>query len=132
MISTFNTQVAKLRAFFMSDIYPIVISLLVALGSISGLEFYFCMIHVVLIFTSLAISNSVRPMLISLLTAVLQLSVGHSPFYPNYSDYYYTGWRLPVFFIMCAACACAIAIFVIRNRIWRRISFKSTPSAPSS
>ena len=116
MISALRPGVERLRAFFMSDVYPIVVCALAAVGSISGLEFYFCMLHVVMIFTALSISHSVRPMLPSLLTAVMQLSVKHSPFYPNYSDYYYTGWRLPVFFIMCAACACAIVIFVIRNR----------------
>ena len=127
MISAIRTHTVKLRSFFMGNLYPIVICLLTAVGSIFGLEFYFCILHVALIFTSLSISRSVRPMLPSLLTAVMQLSVGHSPFYPNYSDYYYTGWRLPVFVAMCALCFTAIIIFIIRNRIWRRVSFKNTP-----
>lgn len=127
MISALRMRVGTLRAFFMGDLYPIVICFLVAVGSISGLEFYFCMIHVALIFTSLAISHSVRPMLPSLLTAVMQLSVNNSPFYPNYSDYYYTGWRLPVFITMCALCFAAIVIFVVRNAVWKRISLKKTP-----
>lgn len=127
MISALRPGVERLRAFFMSDVYPIVVCALAAVGSISGLEFYFCMLHVVMIFIALSISHSVRPMLPSLLTAVMQLSVKHSPFYPNYSDYYYTEWRLPVFITMCVACFAAIVIFVIHNKIWQRISFKKTP-----
>ncbi len=127
MMSAFRTQAERLHAFFMGDLYPIAVCTLVAVGSISGLELYFCMLHVCLIFTALAISRSVRPMLPSLLTAVMHLSVKHSPFYPNYSDYYYTGWRLPVFITMCALCFAAIVIFIVRNRVWRRVSFKNTP-----
>ena len=127
MISPLRQRAEWLRTFFMSDIYPIVICALVAVGSISGLEFYFCMLHVVLIFTAFAVSHSVRPILPSLLTAVMQLSVDHSPFYPNYSDYYYTGWRLPVFIAMCAVCVSGIVLFAVRNRIWKRISLKNTP-----
>ena len=127
MISALRANADRLRAFFMGDLYPIAVCMLVAIGSISGLEFYFCMIHVLLIFTALVISHSVRPMLPSLLTAVMQLSVKHSPFFPNYSDYYYTGWRLPVFIGMCVLCAAAIVIFIVNNRMWRRISLKNTP-----
>lgn len=127
MISTLRTSVDKMREFFIGDVYPILICFLVAVGSITGLEFYFCMIHVVLIFVSLATARSVRPMLISLLTAVMQLSVNHSPFYPNYSDYYYTGWRLPVFIAMCVICFAAIMTFILRNGIYKRVSLKNTP-----
>ncbi len=117
----------SLRAFFMSDIYPIFICAITVIGSVSGIEFYLAILHIVLVCAALIISRSIRPILISLLTFVMQLSLEHSPFYPNYSDYYYTGWRLIAVFAMGIAVFSAILYFIIKNKIYRRISFKRTP-----
>lgn len=116
-----------LRTFYMSYAYPIFICLLVAIGSISGLEFYFNILHTVFILGAFVFSESIRPIIISLLTYVMQLSVPHAPYYPTYSDYYYTGWRLPVFIAIVALTVTGAVIFVIKNRIYKKVSFKNTP-----
>ena len=117
----------SIEAFYMSDKYPILICLLTAVGSISGIEFYLGILHTLLIFGALLFSKSIRPVVISLLTYVMQLSVFHSPFYPNYSDYYYTGWRLPTFIGIVALTASGFVIFVIKNKLYKKLSIKKTP-----
>ena len=129
MISAIKKHINKesLEKFYMSDKYPVLICALVAIGSVSGLEFYFGILHTLLIFGAFVTSKSIRPVVISLLTYVMQLSVPHSPFYPNYSDYYYTGWRLPTFIAIVALTAAGAIIFVIKNRLYEKLSFKKTP-----
>jgi len=111
----------------MSDLYPIVICILTVIGSVTGIEFYLGMLHILIAVFALVISKSIRPTVISLLTFVMQLSVEHSPFYPNYSDYYYTGWRLFAFIAMCVITFAALVIFIVKNRIYKKVSFKNTP-----
>ncbi len=117
----------SVRKFYMSDKYPMLICALVAIGSIFGIEFYLGILHTLLIFGAFVFSKSIRPVVISLLTYVMQLSVPHSPFYPNYSDYYYTGWRLPAFIGIVALTAAGAVIFIINNRLYKKVSFKKTP-----
>ena len=120
-----NTE--RLRAFYMSDIYPVIICFIVAVGSISGFEFYFNIIHTALACGAFLISKSIKPLIISFLTYVMQVSVKNSPFFPSYSDYYFSGWRLVfVIIIACVIVTCLIT-FIVKNRVYARISFKGTP-----
>jgi len=110
----------KLRSFYMSDLYPAVISLLVAFGAIFGIEIYTAALHTIIAVIGLCISNSIKPTLISLLTFVMQLSVKNSPFYPNRSDYLYTGWRLFVVLAIFIAVIIGFSAFIYRNRVYKR------------
>jgi len=116
-----------LSEFFMGDLYPLVIALITLVGSVTGTEFYLGMVHILLVSVSLIVCPSLKPMVISLLTFVMQLSLEHSPFYPNYSSYYYTGWRLIAVIVMGVAVVFSIAYFVIKDRTYKRVSFKNTP-----
>lgn len=122
-----SLTVEKIRLFYMSDLYPAIICLLVFVGSITALEFYFNLVHTALMIGALLISRTVRPFIISLCTYVYQVSLPHSPRYPNYSDYYYTGWRLPVVIVLIAAIAFAIVYFTVKNKVYARLSFKESP-----
>ena len=115
------------RSFYMGNIYPAIIAALVAFGSVFGIEVFTCICHTALLFGAFIISKSVKPILISLFTYVMQVSVGNSPFYPNYSDYYYTGWRLPIMIALGALTLVGIICFVLKNGIIKKISFKNTP-----
>lgn len=117
----------KIRAFYMGRIYPAVVCLLVALGGIFAIEQYLGLVHTALILGAFLISDSIRPILISLLTYVMQISVAHSPFYPNYSDFYSVGFWKWAFVAVVAVTVLGAIIFIIKNKIYARISFKKTP-----
>ncbi len=117
----------SLCRFYMSNIYPIVICALTLIGSVTGVEMYLGLIHSALIFGAFIVCPSIKPIVISLLTFVMQLSVPHSPFYPNYSDYYYTGWRLIAFIAIVALVLSGFVIFTVKNRIYKKLSFKDSP-----
>ncbi len=111
----------------MGKTYPLIIALLTAIGSITNLELYFALVHVAFIVGAFLTSKSIRPIFISLITFVMQISVDHAPAYPTHSKYYYTGWRLPVFILIVFAVVAALTVFIVKNKIYKRVSFKSTP-----
>ena len=73
--------VDNLRAFYMGNVYPALIAMLVLIGSVFGIEIVTYPVHTLLLFGAFLISKSIKPILISLLTYVMQVSVGNSPFY---------------------------------------------------
>ena len=117
----------SVRAFYMGNLYPAIICLIVCVGSISGFEFYLGILHMTIAVFGLVVSESIKPVVISLLTFVMQLSVPHSPFYPSYSDYYYTGWRLYAVIFMAAAAIFGFVFFIVKRKIYKRISPKNSP-----
>ena len=111
----------------MSDVYPAIICFLVLFGSVTALEFYTNLLHTALLVGALLLCRTVRPFIVSMCTYVYQISLPHSPKYPNYSDYYYTGWRLPVVIAIILAIVSAVAFFIVKNKLYKEISFKKTP-----
>lgn len=125
IISLFNAE--RRRSFYSGRVYPAIIAALVAVGSITGTEFFFNLIHTALLIDALLVSTTVRPLIISLCTYVYQVSVVHSPFHPSFSDYYVSGWRFPILVAVAIALIGAFAYFIIKNKIFRELSFKKTP-----
>lgn len=116
-----------LKSFYMSDVYPALICGIVLIGNFTNLEVYFNTVIVFLTIGALLICDSIRPFIISLCTSYMQISVKNSPFYPSRSDYLFSGWRFPFLIVMCVMIFMGIFAFVIRNKIYRRISFRNTP-----
>ena len=117
----------KTRAFLMGRKYPAIVAFFVAFAAISGLELYVAVLHLAVAITAIFITSSFKPALITLLTMVMHISVKNAPFYPTYSDYYYSGWRFGLFVAMCVVTFICLVIFVIKNRLYSRVRFGRTP-----
>ena len=118
----------RICEFYNGKAYPALICFLVAFAGISGLEIYVGIIHSILVSVGLFISSSIKPALVSILTFVMQLSVKNSLFYPSYSDYLYTGWRifaLVGIFLLIFSALCA---FIVKNRVYKSFFARSNPS----
>ena len=111
----------------MSDAYAAFICLLVAFAGISGLEIYVGILHTIIAAGGLFISSSIKPVLVSLLTFVMQLSVKNSFFYPSYSDYLYTGWRIYALIGISVLIILAFTVFIVKNQVYKRILEKNNP-----
>ena len=116
-----------LKAFCEGPVYPIVIAAIVLLGSLTGLEVIFNLFFIALACLALALSDTIRPFLASLCTFIFQLSVKNSPFFPNYSSYYVSSWRLPVLIGTAIVLLCFLVYFIIKNELYRGLSIKKTP-----
>ena len=122
----------SLRAFFMGNIYPAILCALVLIGSVTGLEYFVNFIVTALAVTALFVSRSVRPFIAPLCTYIFQISLEHSFVKITdqgivASDYYYTGWRLPVSVTIVAVILFAFFFFFFKNKIYKRFTKKDTP-----
>ena len=117
----------KISGFYNGPIYPAVIAATVALGSITGAEIYLCLLNCAFIVGALISCNTLKPLIINLCTFVYQISVDNAPFYPSYSNYFSSGWRLPVLIILAVVLVLCIVYFALKNKIYKGLSFKKTP-----
>ncbi len=117
----------KIKSFCEGPIYPIVIGVIVAIGSITGLELAFYFVFAALACMSFAVSDTARPLVVNLCTFIFQISVKNSPFYPNYSNYYSSGWRLPVLIISAVVIVGFLVYFIVRNELYKGLSIRKTP-----
>ena len=117
----------KISAFYKGPVYPFVIAVIVVLGSITGLEVFFNFLFCALAIGAFALCDTIKPIIINLCTFVYQISVKNSPFYPSYSNYYASGWRLPVLIIVAVTLFAFIVYFIIKNALYKGISLKKTP-----
>ncbi len=117
----------KLRAFYDGRIYPLLIAVLVVFGATTGFEVITMLLHTAILYGAFLLSDSIKPLLISILTFIYQISLVHAPQYPTRSDYYTTSWRIWAFGIMIAALIVGFVIFCARNKVFTRRSLASTP-----
>ena len=116
--------VAGLRDFYDGYLYPPIVCTLVLVGNLTALEVYFNILITLLVAVSLLLSDSLKPLLAPMCTYVFQLSTKHTPWYPTFSDFYYTGWRLPVILCSFALIISSLFAFIIRKKIYKKLSFK--------
>ncbi len=122
----------NIQAFYMGNIYPAVICALVLVGAVTGLEYYFNFLVTGLLVGALVTSRSVRPIIVVLCTYIFQISLEHS-FVKitdqgiHASNYYFSGWRLPVSIVLAIMILASLTYFFVKNKIYKRFSRKDTP-----
>ena len=114
----------QLERFFMGRIYPVTVLILVLLGYVLGLEFYFNIISICALCVGLAVSHSIRPLIVVLLSYVYQLHKNHCPALPANSDYYFTRPRVGVVVLLFVFVGVALIYFLVSNRCitWQTLS----------
>ena len=117
----------KIKAFCEGPFYPIAVAVTVLIGNLTGLEVIFNLFFVALAATSLALCDTVRPFAVNLCTFIYQLSVKNSLFYPTYSNYYASGWRLPVLLFSAVVLGLFLIYFIIKNKLYKGLSLRKTP-----
>jgi O-antigen ligase len=121
----FNKE--KIQGFYSGNLYPAIIAALVLFGAVSGFEVITMLIHTVILYGVFLFSDSVKPLLISLLTFVYQISREHAPQYPTRSDYYTTSWRIWVLVAVGVGIFVGLVIFSLRNKVFSFSKIKKTP-----
>ena len=115
------------RRFFDGPIYPIITCLIVLIGSITKTEFIFNIFNIAMMCLALLLVDSSLSLVVPFVTFVYQISVENTPGYPTFSDYYFTGWRVPVLIILAVFFVLSIGIFLIRNDAPRKLFQKRVP-----
>ncbi len=115
------------RAFFMGKAYPALVAALVLFGNLLCIEYYFNIIITGLFFFAMLICDSIRPALITVLTYSYQVSLKYSPAFPVNSDFYFSGWRIPVSIFLISLIVVGTFVFFFKNKLYKKISFRKTP-----
>ena len=118
---------SRLESFFMGRVYPAIVCLLVLVGHVFGIELWLSIPNVLLLALALYVSRSVRPFIVFACTFIFSVSVQNGPGTPSYSDYYFTGYRLPIVIILFVIIFGSMAFFAVKNKIFRGISLTRTP-----
>lgn len=115
---------SRLREFFMGKWYPPIVCLFVLIGHLFGLEMLSNTLVILTVSLALIIAPTARPLIAPACAYIFQVSVANTPALPAYSDYYFSGWRLPLVIVLFLLVALAIIFFSVKERIFSGINFR--------
>ena len=115
------------RRFFEGPLYPPIVALTVLVGSVSGTEFIFNIFNIAMMCAALTLVRSSLYMLVPFVTFIYQISVQNTPGHPTFSDYYFTGWRVPVLIILAVFLVLSLGAFLVRMKAWEKLSKNKVP-----
>lgn len=100
-----------LRSFFEGGLYPLIVAALVAIGHITGAEFYLNIVILLMAGLALVVCESTLSLIVPMVTFIFQVPLKHSPGYPTFSTYYFDGVKIAVVIIL--------ALFIFGLLIYR-------------
>ena len=125
--------IARLASFFNGRIYPAIVALLVVIGHLWALEFYFNIVNMLLISTALLVSRSLKPVIPVFLTFLFQISLENSPSGKGDApDYYFTEGRGAVTIALFVIVAVCFVYSVVKNKYITLDELKRAPMKYSS
>lgn len=107
--------------------YMLLIGALILFGHLLAIEFWLNIVHILLLCLSLCLSDSIKPLAISNLTFVFQVTLVHSPSAPYFSTYYFEGAHLWIVITLVAVLVASLAYYLIRTGFFSHIRFGKTP-----
>ena len=118
-----------LRAFFEGRIYPACVALTVLIGALFGIELYTMLLLALTFIVCTLLVDSVRPMTVTFITFLYQMSLKHSPsevVNNQYGDgdagYLFVPWRITLIAVTISLMLIGCVVFFIRRRCYLRIS----------
>ena len=121
----------RLRSFFGGRLYPILVAFVVLVGAIFGIEFYTMPVLAVIFITCALLTDTVRPLIVTFVTFLFQISLRHSPsevVNNQYGDgdagYYFVPWRFAIIVSVISLMVVACIVFFIKNKCYRRINLR--------
>ncbi len=111
-----------LRAFFLGRLYPVFVAVLTLLGHLFGLEVITNLVGMLAISVAFFLCDTAKPFIPFACMYIFQMSVANAPGVPYFSDYYMTGWRLPVVIASFSVFILSLAAFVLRLRMLSGLS----------
>lgn len=115
----------------MGKFYPIIIAAIITAGHFFEYEMISATVVIMLLSLQLCLCDSIRPALFIVPAFILQVPLVHSPGTPIHSDYLFTGWRLIAVLGLAAMLLMSVIAYVVRLRLWRRISFRRIKILPA-
>ena len=109
-------RLGKIRAFYNSRLYALLITTLIFVGYVTGTEVLFFAVMTVLTVGGCLIAYDFRFAIMPFLATIFFVTIEHTPGVPTHSPYYATAPILPILIVFFGALVVGFAVFVIRNR----------------
>jgi len=126
-----NTAFHSARATFIrlceGHAYMLTVGALILFGHLFHLEFWFNIVHILLLSAALCLSDSVKPLATSNLIFIFQVTLKHSPSAPYFSTYYFEGARLWIVAALVVLLAAALIAYLARTKFLSHVRFGKTP-----
>jgi hypothetical protein len=100
---------------------------LVLFGHLFHLEFWFNIVHMLLLSAALCLSDSVKPLAVSNLIFIFQVTLKHSPSAPHFSTYYFEGANLWIVAALVVILLAALISYLVRTEFFSHVRFGKTP-----
>lgn len=107
--------------------YMLSVGALVLFGHLFHLEFWFNIVHMLLLSAALCLSNSVKPLAVSNLIFIFQVTLKHSPSAPHFSTYYFEGANLWIVAALVVILLAALISYLVRTEFFSHVRFGKTP-----
>ena len=104
--------------FFKGRIYPTLVAIAVFIGYAFELEFYSNIVILTSAIAAMLTTDSLKPIILPLLTYLYQVPLAHAPGHPTFSDFYSAPGRLAVIVIMFLLVAAALIFSSVKNRFF--------------
>ena len=104
--------------FFKGRIYPALVAIAVFIGYAFELEFYSNIVILASAIVAMLTTDSLKPIILPLLTYLYQVPLAHAPGHPTFSDFYSAPGRLAVIVIMFLLVAAALIFSSVKNRFF--------------
>ena len=123
-------ELSSCERFFTGAIYPPIAAALALLSHLTGLEYLFGGISIVLLCLAMLTCRSGRPILTFSLSIIFHVSLKNAPGVPTFSNYLFSGWRLVAFAVLAGAVAVCLIAFIVRNRCLSHFSIRMPQLIP--
>ncbi len=118
--------IEALRKFFMGPLYPLFVALLTLVGHLFALDVITNLLGMLAVSLAFLVCRTARPFIPFSCMYIFQMSVKYAPGVPTFSDYYMTGWRLPLIIAAYSLFILTLVFFAVRNKIFVGMNFKNT------
>lgn len=112
----------RLSGFFSGWAYPLLIAALTLVGHLFAIEVITFFLGVLTLLVMSFVQDTARPFIPFACMLVFHVSRANSPGVPSFSDYYVTGWRLPVVVGAFVIIFISVVVFALRRRLFSDFS----------
>lgn len=120
-----------LSHFFKGYVYPPVVCAMILISHLTGTEFFFNIINILLAVAALCICDTIRPFITVFTTYPFQFARETNLYDPSKQDFYFSGSRLPVIVVLFVLVTLAAFFFLAKNRAFTKERLRELPLIPS-
>ncbi len=127
MKTSFSSVKKVFSEFCQSPFYILAATAFVLCGHLWEVEFWLNIPLLLMLCAALCLCDSIKPFAFTNLVFIFQVTLTHSPSFPEYSSYYFAPDRLWIILILAVLVIVSLAWYLVRTGFFSHIRFKTCP-----